>query len=205
MTKADETRRNDIETDMEHVALVRKAQSGDHDAFAELVRQHQRKAVSVAYRLLGNVDDASDVAQDAFVRAFRSLGQLEDPSRFGAWLMRVVTNLSLNYRRSRSIRQTSSLDSVSDDPATLRMPRSGVRLMQGPSDEDGTMPEELQDAIDAAMAELPEKQRLSLVLFSIEGMPQKEVADVLECSVELVKWNVFQARKRLKESLAAYL
>ena len=86
----------------EEARCVAAACGGDQDAFDRLVERHQRRAVAVAYRLLGNVHDASDVAQDAFLRAYQSLTKLEDPRRFGPWLMRIVTNLALNFRRSRS-------------------------------------------------------------------------------------------------------
>ena len=187
------------------INLVRRAQGGDADAFADLVRLYQRRAVSVAYRLVGNVEDASDVSQDAFVRAFRCLDQLDDPARFGPWLMRIVSNQSLNFRRSRSSRAAASLDDMIGDPGEARRPATGMKLATDEGDETGPLPVELHDEISQALATLPDKQRLALVLFSVEGMPQKEVAEVLECSIELVKWNVFQARKKLKGLLQEYL
>ena len=185
--------------------LVRRAQGGDSAAFGSLVRSHQRRAVSLAYRLLGNAADAADVSQDAFVRAYRNLAQLDDPRRFGAWLMRVVSNLSLNYRRSRATRAATSLDDALEVGAEVRRPATRQRLSRGANDDGGPLPEELHDAVSRALERLPDKQRLALILFSVEGLPQKEVADILECSVELVKWNVFQARNTLKEMLAEHL
>lgn len=187
------------------VACVLRAKGGDADAFGELVRAYQRRAVAVSYRLLGNTDDATDVCQDAFVRAYRNLGQLDDPARFGAWLMRVVTNLSLNFRRVRKNRATGSLDDVEAASAEVRSSISGQRMQVGLEDEGGPLASELHVAVTKAMEQLPEKQRLALILFSVEGMPQKDVADILECSIELVKWNVFQARKKMKELLAEHL
>ncbi|MGD2108754.1 MAG: sigma-70 family RNA polymerase sigma factor [Phycisphaerae bacterium] len=203
-------RQRDVEAealmvDRGEVALVNRAQEGETEAFADLVRKYQRRAVSLAYRLLGNAEDASDVSQEAFVRAYRNLSQLEQPERFGAWLMRVVSNLSLNYRRSRAIRSTSPLDDASDGVATGRNPRTGRPVTVGLVEESGALPDELQRAINDAMERLPDKQRLALILFSVEGVPQKEVAEILQCSVELVKWNVFQARQKLKEMLSSFL
>jgi RNA polymerase sigma-70 factor (ECF subfamily) len=185
--------------------LVRRAQKGDADAFADLVRQYQRRAVSVAFRLLGNSEDASDVSQDAFVRAYRNLDQLEDPARFGAWLLRTVSNLALNFRRARATRATSELDDALANPDRLRSADGDRSLTTRRADEDGPLPRELRTAVNKALEQLPEKQRLSLILFSIEGLPQKEVAEILGCSVELVKWNVFQARQKLKELLKEHL
>ena len=187
------------------VALVQRARDGDSDAFAALVKRYQRRAVSVAYRLLGNIEDASDVSQDAFVRAFRHLSQLDDPSRFGAWLMRVVSNLALNYRRSRKLRMASSLDDVAAASAEARSPSGSKRVTLGSDEAGDPLPAELHAAITEAMEQLPDKQRLALILFSVEGMPQKEVAEILECSIELVKWNVFQARRKLKEMLEPFI
>jgi len=189
----------------EEIALVTRAQGGDGDAFSKLVRLYQRRAVAVAYRLLGSSDDAQDVSQDAFVRAYRNLGQLEDPARFGGWLMRTVCNLSLNYRRSRTLRLATSLDESVTTSDGWRDPATGGRVAVTSGSEVGSSSVELQGAIGAAIEQLPDKQRLALILFSVEGMAQKQVAEVLGCSVELVKWNVFQARKTLKELLAGYL
>lgn len=188
---------------MAEQALVCRAQGGDTEAFGELVRIYRRRAVSVAYRLLGNVEDASDASQDAFVRAYRSLSQLDDAARFGGWLMRTVCNCALNFRRSRKLRAVASLDDTPLAAEEVRDPHTGQRL----SGNAGETPlsAELHGAVGEAIEQLPEKQRLALILFSVEGMPQKQVAEVLDCSVELVKWNVFQARKKLKEMLAEYL
>src|ERR1051325_11640631 len=88
--------------------LVAKILAGDSDAFGRLISVYERPAISTAYRLLGNSDDARDVCQEAFLRAYRSLSRLKEPTRFGPWLLRIVSNLSLNARRSR--KSISSLD-----------------------------------------------------------------------------------------------
>ena len=190
--------------DPQEVDLVCRAKAQDTEAFGELVRRYQRRAVSVAYRLVGNSADASDVSQDAFVRAYRNLDQLDDPARFGPWLMRVVSILSLNFRRSRASRPASSLDDSLLDGVDFRKPGGGLRLAASGADED-SQAKELDGALSIALEQLPDQQRMALILFSVEGVPQKEVAEILECSVELVKWNVFQARKKLKELLADVL
>jgi len=185
--------------------LVDRARAGDAGAYGELVTQYQRRVVSVAYRFLGNSEDAADVGQEAFVRCYRNLEQLEDATRFGAWLIRSACNLALNFRRARKLRLARSLDAPGDGSEDSDSPTSGEKLSTKDSGDHGPLSAELKSAIQRGMAELPEKQRLALVLFSVEGMAQKDVAEVLECSVELVKWNVFQARKKMKEMLGEYL
>ncbi|MFN0134823.1 MAG: RNA polymerase sigma factor [Phycisphaerae bacterium] len=187
--------------------LVRRTCAGQREAFDELVERYQRRATSVSYRLLGNLHDALEVVQDAFIRAYRGLESLEDRPRFGSWLLRIVTNLSLNFRRDRAAggpRLTLD-DCIKDDDSPDR------RAMLSDSDSSDQRPgamlaaEELAEIVQKAMAELPDQQRLALVLFSIEQMPQKEVAQIMGCSVEAVKWHVFQARKKLKDRLGDYM
>ena len=154
-------------------------------------------------RLLGNAHDAAELVQDALVKAFRSLDQLQQSERFGPWLMRIVTNLALNYRRSRGRRQALSLEQTTGNAdEDLRASIAGSAL---DAPEHPLTSAELGDAIQRAISDLPEKQRLALVMFAIEKMPQKDVADVLNCSVEAVKWHVFMARKHMKKCLGSYL
>lgn len=186
--------------------LVWQVRDGRRDAFDLLVERYQRRATSVAYRLIGNLHDSLEVCQDAFVRAYQGLDSLEDPRRFGSWFLRIVTNLSLNFRRDRAVggRKVSIEDNLLDerDPRDERLAapswsedRPGARLAA----------EELEGVIRRALDSLPEQQRAALVLFSLEQLPQKEVAEILNCSVEAVKWHVFQARRKLKEQLADFL
>src|SRR5688572_33316112 len=92
--------------------LVERTLGGERGAFDELVRRYQRQAVAVSYRLLGNSHDSLEVTQDAFLKAFSSLATLQKPGAFGGWLMRIVSNLSLNYRRSRKTRSSVPLAEV---------------------------------------------------------------------------------------------
>ena len=190
--------------------LVRQTLAGQKRAFDQLIQRYQRQAVAVSYRLLGNSHDALEVTQDAFLKSFSSLGTLQKPEAFGGWLMRIVSNLSLNYRRGRKTRSQLPLDDLlgaTDGQAAHSgqnpvgsewMSRSGDPVKRLESQELGV---KLQEAL----GQLPEKQRQALVLFTVQEMPQKEVAEVLKCSVEAVKWHVFQGRKKLKELLKDHL
>jgi len=188
--------------------LVQQVLGGRREGFDVLIRRYQRQAVAVSYRLLGNSHDALEVTQDAFLKAYGSLNTLQKPEAFGGWLMRIVSNLSLNYRRSRRTRSQLPLDDLlgPGDPQSIGsaggtsdwMVRSGdpVRNLES---------EEMGKRLQEALALLPEKQRLAIVMFTIEEMPQKQVAEALGCSVEAVKWHVFQGRKKLKELLKEHL
>ena len=190
--------------------LVRQTLEGHKRAFDELILRYQRQAVAVSYRLLSNSHDALEVTQDAFLKSFSSLSTLQKPEAFGGWLMRIVSNLSLNYRRGRKTRSQLPLDDLlgaTDGQAVHSgqnpvgsewMSRSGDPVKRLESQELGV---KLQEAL----GQLPEKQRQALVLFTVQEMPQKEVAELLKCSVEAVKWHVFQGRKKLKELLKEHL
>ncbi|MEE9294162.1 MAG: sigma-70 family RNA polymerase sigma factor [Phycisphaerae bacterium] len=188
----------------EDARLVEEVLSGQSAGFDALVRRYQRRAYAVAYRLLSNREDAADVAQDALLKAYQSLDQLADRSRFGSWLMRIVSNLALNYRRSRAASAMSGLDDTVEASIDPRGADGRLLTTSGTPAAD-RREQELKKAMAAAIADLSEPQRQSLVMSSMAGIPQKEVADMLECSVEMVKWNVFQARKALKQTLAQYL
>jgi RNA polymerase sigma-70 factor, ECF subfamily len=189
--------------------LVGRVLAGQRDAFDELVRRYQRQAVAVSYRLLGNTQDALEVTQDAFLKSFTSLATLQKPEAFGGWLMRIVSNLSLNYRRGRKTRSQLPLDDLLgavDSQQAETSTAGGSEWMARSDDPAHAMSSrEMGQRLQDALAELPEKQRLAIVLFTIQQMPQKEVAEALECSVEAVKWHVFQGRKKLKELMKEYL
>lgn len=186
--------------------LVQRCISGERAAFDQLIARYQRQAVAVSYRLLGNSQDALEVTQDSFLKAFSSLGTLQKPEAFGGWLMRIVSNLSLNYRRSRKLRTQLPLDDCLGPTESQAVDGGGSEWMARDDDpvhrlESQEMGARLKQALD----QLPEKQRLAIVMFTIEELPQKQVAQALGCSVEAVKWHVFQGRKRLKELMKEYL
>jgi len=181
---------------------VLAAKKGDRAAFDRLIELYQRQAVAVAARLLNNMDDALEATQDAFVRAFQALDQLQEPGRFKAWLMRIVTNQALNYRRSRSRHRHVSLsDSYGSDEGegadSLDRQLPGLEL----SALEMLSADELKGQIHEAIEALPENLKTALLLFCVEKLPQKEIADIMECSVQSVKWNVFEARNRLRKHL----
>jgi RNA polymerase sigma-70 factor (ECF subfamily) len=186
-------------------SLVRETLGGNCSAFDELVGRYQRQAIAVAYRLLGNAHDAVEVVQDAFLKAFTNLAMLQKAEAFGGWLMRIVSNLSLNFRRGRKTRNTVPLESGAATAGMREMDFAiePADLANDPIRRIQSL--ELGQRVRSAMMQLTQTQRTAIMLFAIEQMPQKEVAEKLGCSVEAVKWHVFQGRKRLKEILKDYL
>lgn len=182
-------------------AWVLAARDGNPEAFGLLAKAYERAAIATSYRLLGNSDDALEVVQEALLRAYRSLDRLNEPSRFGPWLLRIVSNLSLNARRSR--RPGVPLDEQWGSDGAKSAGGEPAVSQTGP--DRRAQGHELGEALEAALQKLPEKQRLALVLFTIEGWPQKDIAALLDCSLENVKWYVFQGRKRLREQLGDML
>jgi RNA polymerase sigma-70 factor (ECF subfamily) len=190
--------------------LVGRVLGGDRKAYDLLVARYQRQAVAVSYRLLGNTQDALEVTQDAFLKGYTSLATLQKPEAFGGWLMRIVSNLSLNYRRGRKVRQQGQLplDDLLGATSGEASETSGATsewMSRGDDPVHTLESQELGKKLQEALNQLPEKQRLAIVMFTIQQMPQKQVAEALECSVEAVKWHVFQGRKKLKEMLKDHL
>lgn len=174
-------------TDAELAAL---AQAGDRDAFGELVERYAAAARRVARSILGNPDDADDAAQDGFLSALKHLGRY-DPSRpFGPWLIRIVANAAADRRRRRKVRQADQI------PMTL-----GGR--ETPPDT-ATDQSAFRDALAAALKELPERQRVAVVLFDVEGYSHREIAEVLGVPEGTVRSDVFHARRALRTALAPW-
>lgn len=187
--------------------LIARTLAGERPAFDELVRRYQRQAVAVSYRLLGNINDALEVTQDSFLKAYKSLATLHNPAAFGGWLMRIVSNLSLNFRRGRKLRSQLPLDDLLGRGESTETPSGSpgagasewMTRDHDPARAAGG--KELGERLKWALEQLPEKQRQAILLFTVESLPQKDVAAILDCSVEAVKWHVFQGRKKLKELL----
>lgn len=183
--------------------LVQRVLNGDRAAFDVIIARYQRQAIAVSYRLLGNTQDALDVTQDAFLKAFNSLATLQNPDALGGWTMRIVSNLSLNFRRGRKTR--SKVQLPLDDILNSDGANEGEWSSKSTDPMHAMASREMGAKLQSALASLPEKQRAAIVMFTIEQMPQKDVAVALKCSVEAVKWHVFQGRKKLKELLKDHL
>lgn len=181
-------------------ALMRRVKGGDMDAFEELVRRHQHSVVGTVAKMLGGDMDAEDIAQQVFVRVWKSAGRYEPNAKFTTWLMTITRNLVFNESRRRSRAHLVPLEAEGED-----VPRVQHADGEAKSPSDSLVEEEMRAAVDEAIAGLPENQRMAIVLRRYEGMPYEEIAKVLKTSVPAVKSILFRARNELKSALAKYL
>ena len=169
-------------------ALVQACLAGRREAFDELVVRHRRAVYRLCYRFVGNHEDATDLAQEAFLRAYRALRTFKGDSAIGTWLHRIAVNLSLNAVAGRARRAETNEERaapVASDPDAMSRLLSGERAIQ----------------VRAAIARLPPKQRATLVLRVYQEMPHQEIADLLGSSVGAVKANFFHAMGNLTRLL----
>jgi RNA polymerase sigma-70 factor, ECF subfamily len=167
--------------------LVARARAGDREAFGELVERYAAAARRVARAVLGDADDADDAAQDAMLSALVKLGQYDPRRPFGPWLLRIVANAATDRRRRRTVRRTEPLD---------------AGLAAGGTRPDTTTERRaLAERLRQALAELPERRRIAVVLFDVEGYTHAEIAGVLGIPEGTVRSEVFHARRRLRALL----
>ncbi|MBX3442985.1 MAG: sigma-70 family RNA polymerase sigma factor [Planctomyces sp.] len=178
-------------------ALIDRCLAGETEAFGELVQKHQDRLFGTLAHLLGSVHDAADVAQDAFVLAYRNLSKFRGQSAFYSWLFRIAYNAAVNHRRRT--RKHPSLDGREQpgfepvDGRTATDPGSGMQ-----SDERVRL-------VRSALDELAEEYRNALVLKEIEGLAYEEIASVMDCPVGTVRSRIHRARHDLREKLSRSL
>ena len=169
------------------VQLVRLAQAGSRDAFDVIVRRHQRSVYQLCYRFVGSHEDAADLAQDVFVRAYRALRSFKGHSAFSTWLYRIGVNVCLNRKALKTPRFVTlrAVEPVSSAE------RADAELLRG----------ERAVRVRSAIARLPPKQRATLILRTYHDLPHDEIARILGSSVGAVKANFFHALANLKKLL----
>ena len=164
--------------------LVRAAQAGDRDAFGMLVRRYQRDIYRLCYRYANDPQDASDLAQDAFLKAYRAIGRFRGDSGFPTWIYRIAVNTCLNFRASRRPQGEALSDSLPARPVEL-----SERIDAG----------RRRSRVRAAVEMLPEKQRATLILKTYHDLTHREVAAILGSTVGTVKANLFHALRNLRK------
>jgi RNA polymerase sigma-70 factor (ECF subfamily) len=180
---------------LDEARWVREAQRGDVDAFNRLVERYQTFVYNVAYRTLGQPEDAADATQEAFLSAYRHIRDFRGGS-FKSWVARIVVNACLDARRTVRRRPATSMDAIVEE------------LGEAPwADADAEDPERValshdtRVAIEAAMAELPAEQRVAVVLVDVQGLSYEEAADAMECALGTVRSRLARGRARLRELL----
>jgi RNA polymerase sigma-70 factor (ECF subfamily) len=185
--------------DAEDIRLMGLASAGDMDAFQQLVERHQRLVVGTVGRMLGTSSDAEDIAQQVFVRVWKNLKRYEPRAKFTTWLLKITRNLVFNELRRRSRHPAVPLQSETDEEERPLKDEYAV------SPDASLLEHELQEAVDAAIAQLPETQRMAVILRRYEELSYEEIAESLDQSVSAVKSLLFRARTELRESLKRYL
>jgi RNA polymerase sigma-70 factor, ECF subfamily len=180
-------RAGDLDT-LDDQALVKACQAGRREAFDELVVRHRRDVYRLCYRFVGNEEDATDLTQEVFLRAFRALGAFKGDAAVGTWLYRIAVNLSLTAVTGRP-RRPEALDERKSPPSSEPDAVSRVILSERRAEVRG------------AIAKLPPKQRATLILRVYHDLPHQEIARLLGSSVGAVKANFFHALRNLERLL----
>jgi RNA polymerase sigma-70 factor, ECF subfamily len=182
--------------------LVRQAQQGDLSAYDELVRRHQERIYSTVYHMTSNHEDANDLAQETFVKAFHSIKSFKGGSSFYTWLYRIAVNKTINFLKQRSRRTHMSLNDLDfnaeNDPDL-------VALVSDKTPRRDAALSELQEKLNTAMLKLSEPHRLAVVLHDVQGLSHEEIAQVMECNIGTVRSRLFYARRQLQAYLSDYL
>lgn len=181
----------------EESAIIAKVLDGDADAFEPLVVAHQNFVYNIALKMLSNPEDAFDISQEAFIKAYRSLKDFKGESSFSSWLYRITANMCLDFMRRNKKRKSASIVYLDDEDELRELELPDTRF--DPSTE--LERKELQGAINDALALLPEDQRSILLLRELNGMSYSEISETLKLEAGTVKSRLFRARARLAKIL----
>ena len=186
----------------EEMELVRRARRGDLPAYDELVRRYQERIYATVYHMTANHEDANDLAQEAFIKAFQALRSFKGGSSFYTWIYRIAVNKTINFLKQRRNKSQMSLDDLDfnaeHDPDLVALvsektPRREVGLA------------ELQEKLNAAMLRLSEPHRLVVTLHDVQGLSHEEIAKIMDCNIGTVRSRLFYARQQLQAYLSDYL
>lgn len=187
-----------IGPDASDLSLVRRVQRGERGAYDLLVLKYQHKVVKLVMRYLGDPADAEDVAQEAFIKAYRALPQFRGDSAFYTWLYRIAINTAKNALAARHRNPvTYDLDVQGNDEAA-----DMIGKLKDPETPEGlALTEEIRTIVNAAIGELPEDLRTAIVLRELEGMSYEEIAAAMDCPVGTVRSRIFRAREAIDRKL----
>jgi RNA polymerase sigma-70 factor, ECF subfamily len=179
--------------------LVARSKTGDVDSFNQLVKRWERPIFALAYRTLGREEDARDVTQETFLRAFRALSGFKGDAKFSSWLYRIALNLCRDWMRKE---RRAPLVAVAEDVDVEQM-----AAVQGPVEtvEDLAARAELHREVAKAMERLPAEQRQAIILKEYHGLTFQEIADLMKCPLSTVKTRVYQGLATLRKQLGEQL
>jgi len=181
--------------------LVEQVQRGDTSAFDLLVRKYQHKVLKLVSRFVSDQAEAEDVAQEAFIKAYRALPSFRGESAFYTWLYRIAINTAKNALVSNR-RRPVDFDLDLQDPEQYERQ---ARLKEGDTPEGLLLTEEIRQTVQAAMAELPEDLRTAIMLRELEGLSYEEIAERMSCPVGTVRSRIFRAREAIDKKLKPLL
>ena len=177
----------------EELAVIRRVQNGDVNAFETLVSAYEKNVYNLALRMMGNAQDAEDMAQEAFLKAYNSLPSFRGDSKFSVWLYRIVSNVCLDQLRKKSKRPTVSLSMEDEDGEETQLDLPDTAQ----SPEEMLEKKLTREAVRRGLAQLPEDARQILLLREIQGLSYEEIGETLGLEPGTVKSRIFRARKRL--------
>ena len=187
---------------VEEAILVKRARKGDLAAYDELVKRYQERIYATVYHMTSNHEDANDLAQEAFIKAFQALKSFKGGSSFYTWVYRIAVNKTINFLKQRKNKAHMSLDDLDfnaeHDPDLVALisektPRREINLS------------ELQERLNAAMQKLSESHRLVVTLHDVQGASHEEIAKIMNCNIGTVRSRLFYARQKLQAYLSDYL
>lgn len=193
-------RRQEADADVD---VVRRVQAGDVAAFDALIGKYRERVYGIIYNMTSNREDAADLTQDTFIKAFQSIQRFGGQSSFFTWLYRIAVNSTLSHLRKSRLRSFFSLDTLNADEPVAK------DVVEALTDKTGvdrdTYVRELQEKLNDAMLKLSIKHRTVVTLFEIDGLSHQEIAEVMECSVGTVRSRLHYAKQLLQAELQPYI
>ena len=193
-------RRQEADADLE---IVRQVQAGDVASFDRLILRYRERVYGIVYNMTSNREDAADLTQDAFIKAFQSIHRFGGQSSFFTWLYRIAVNSTLSHLRRVKLRSFFSLERVdAEEPISKEIIAA---LTDKAGAERDTYVRELQEKLNDAMQKLSTKHRTVVTLFEIDGLSHQEIAEVMDCSVGTVRSRLHYAKQLLQSELQPYI